>query len=146
MPDAGASTSTNAAIAKSRTRGRLERVIRGLKSVSIPSRDLPRAVAFWTRKFGFTVASEQPFDDSRSWIELRLPGTDTRFVLYAPAAGEAPADVPPHVSFTTDDLARTYDELRTKGVEFDGPVRRTDWGASATFRDSEGNSFLLASP
>ena len=146
MPDAGASISTIAAIAKIHPRGRLERVIRGLKFVSIPSRDLPRAVAFWTGKFGFTVASEQPFENSPSWIELRLPGTDTRFVLYTPAAEPAPADVPPHVSFTTDDLARTYDELRTKGVEFEGPVRRTDWGASAVFRDSEGNSFLIAAP
>ena len=121
-------------------------MIRGLKFVSIPSRDLPRAVAFWTGKFGFTVASEQPFENSPSWIELRLPGTDTRFVLYTPAGETAAADVPPHVSFTVDDLLRTYDDLRTKGVEFEGPVRRTDWGSSVVFKDSEGNSFLIASP
>ena len=37
-------------------------------------------------------------------------------------------------------------ELRTKGVEFLGPIRKADWGSSAVFKDSEGNSFLIASP
>ena len=121
-------------------------MIRGLKFVSVPIRDLPRAIAFWTRNFGFTVASEQPFDDSKSWIELRIPGTDTRLVLYTPISPETLPDPSPGVTFTTDDLVRTYDELRAKGVEFDGPVRRTDWGSSAVFKDSEGNSFLISSP
>ena len=125
---------------------RLHVVIRGLKFVSVPIRDLPRAVAFWTRNFGFTVASEQPFDDSRSWMELRIPGTETRLVLYTPDDTAALPDPSPGVTFTADDLVRTYDELRTKGVEFDGPVRRTDWGSSAVFKDSEGNSFLISSP
>lgn len=121
-------------------------MIRGLKFVAVPIRDVPRAVAFWTRNFGFTVASEQPFDDSPTWIELRVPGTDTRLVLYQPAAGEPLPEPAPGVTFTADDLARTYDELRAKGVEFVSPVRRFDWGATAAFKDSEGNTFLLASP
>jgi predicted enzyme related to lactoylglutathione lyase len=51
-----------------------------------------------------------------------------------------------NVAFTTPDVERAYAELRAKGVEFVSPVRRFDWGASAAFKDSEGNTFLLASP
>lgn len=103
-------------------------------------------MAFWTQKLGFTVASEQPFDDSQRWIELRVPGADTRLVLFTPTSGDTPVGVVTNVAFTAADVDRAYAELRAKGVEFLGPVRRFDWGATAAFKDSEGNTFLLASP
>lgn len=121
-------------------------MISGLKFISVPTYDPARAVAFWTQKFGFTVASQQPFDDSQRWIELRIPGVDTRLVLVAPSGAELLVGTFTNIAFTAHDLDRTYDELRTKGVEFIGPVRRADWGASVAFKDSEGNTFLLASP
>ena len=121
-------------------------MISGLKFVSVPTHDPARAVAFWTQKFGFTVAREQPFDDSQQWIELRIPGADTRLVLVSPSGADVLVGGFTNVAFTALDLDRTYDELRTKGVEFVGPVRRADWGASVTFKDAEGNTFLLASP
>ena len=121
-------------------------MIKGFKSVRVPTSDQSRAVAFWTQKFGFTVASEQPFDDSQRWIELRIPGADTRLVLFTPTSPDTPVGGFMNVAFAADDLDRTYEELRTKGVEFVGPVRKADWGSSAVFKDSEGNSFLIASP
>jgi catechol 2,3-dioxygenase-like lactoylglutathione lyase family enzyme len=117
-------------------------MITSIKSVSVPTRDQDRAVAFWTQKFGFTVASDQPFDDSRCWMELRIPGEDTRLVLVRP--GDEAHEVA-NVAFWVDDLDRTYAELKAKGVEFAGPVERTDWGSSARFTDCEGNSFTIAS-
>jgi catechol 2,3-dioxygenase-like lactoylglutathione lyase family enzyme len=119
-------------------------VITSIKSISVPIRDQARAIAFWTQKFGFTIASDQPFDSSRQWIELRIPGADTRLVLSTPDTLATHDDLA-HVAFTVDDVARTYAELRAKGVEFDGPVRRTDWGSQATFQDSEGNRFVISS-
>jgi predicted enzyme related to lactoylglutathione lyase len=118
-------------------------VITSIKSISVPTHDQARAIAFWTQKFGFTVASDQPFDDSRQWIELRIPGADTRLVLSPEAL--APYDDIAHIAFTVDDVERTYAELKAKGVEFAGPVRRMDWGSQATFTDSEGNRFVISS-
>jgi predicted enzyme related to lactoylglutathione lyase len=121
-------------------------VIKGLKFIRVPTINQARAVAFWTQKMGLTVASEQPFDDSQRWVELRVPGADTRLVLFTPTSGETPVGVATNVAFTTPDVERAYADLRAKGVEFVSPVRKFDWGATAAFKDSEGNTFLLASP
>lgn len=123
---------------------RFDAVITSIKSVAVPIHDRARALAFWTQKFGFTVASDQPFDDSPRWIELRIPGADTRLVLVTPdALGAHATDAA--IAFTVDDLERTYADLKAKGVEFAGPVERADWGSQATFTDSEGNRFVIAS-
>ena len=36
-------------------------MIRGVKFVSIPTRDQDRALEFWTRQVGFQIATDQPF-------------------------------------------------------------------------------------
>jgi len=118
-------------------------VITSVKSIRVPTRDHHRAVAFWTQKVGLTVASDQPFEDASGWIELRIPGADTRLVLHHDDTARAAALT--NVAFTTDDVERTYQELKAKGVEFDGPPRRADWGTSATFQDPDGNSFVITS-
>ena len=112
----------------------------------VPVSDQARAVAFWTRNFGFTVARQQPFDESQRWIELRIPGADTRLVVYLPTGSDALPGTFMNMAFTADDVDRTYAALRTRGVEFVGPVHKADWGSSAVFKDSEGNSFLIVSP
>jgi catechol 2,3-dioxygenase-like lactoylglutathione lyase family enzyme len=63
-------------------------MIRGVKFVSIPTRDQDRALDFWTQKVGFQVATDQPFGGGQRWIELRIPGADTRFVLFTPPGHE----------------------------------------------------------
>jgi len=120
-------------------------MITSIKFVSVPTHDQGRALTFWTQKFGFTVASDQPFDDSPRWIELRIPGADTRLVLFPAQAPSARPDDVTNIAFMADDVERTYAELKAKGVEFAGPVEKTDWGSSAVFQDSEGNRFVISS-
>jgi lactoylglutathione lyase len=45
----------------------------------------------------------------------------------------------------TDDVERTYRELRTRGVEFTGPPKSAEWGTSAVIKDLDGNTFALSS-
>ena len=120
-------------------------MITSVRSIRVPTRDHHRAVAFWTQKVGLSVASDQPFEDSPRWVELRLPGADTRLVLYTPHPEDRPGPSNA-IAFTTDDLDRTYAELKAKGVEFVSPPEHADWGASAVFRDPEGNSFVISAP
>lgn len=51
------------------------------------------------------------------------------------------------VNFLVDDCATSYEELRSKGVEFIKPPTDEDWGGRvfriATFRDPEGNLLQL---
>lgn len=48
-----------------------------------------------------------------------------------------------NIVFQTDDVRKTYEELKAKGVEFTQEPKTEPWGTSAMFKDSEGNVFLV---
>src|SRR5205085_4095092 len=62
-------------------------MIKQIKFVSVPVRDQNRALDFYTEKLGFTIITDQPFDEKQRWIELRIPKAETRVVLFT-AEGE----------------------------------------------------------
>ncbi len=124
---------------------RASAMIKQIKFVSIPVADQNRALDFYTEKLGFTIITDQPFDEKQRWIELRVPKADTRVVLFT-AEGEAKRiGTMMNMSYACDDIEKTYEELRARGVEFDGPPEKQPWGIYAMFKDSEGNRFVLAS-
>jgi catechol 2,3-dioxygenase-like lactoylglutathione lyase family enzyme len=47
-------------------------MIKQIKFVSIPVEDQDRALDFYTEKLGFTIITDQPFDEKQRWIELRF--------------------------------------------------------------------------
>jgi catechol 2,3-dioxygenase-like lactoylglutathione lyase family enzyme len=57
-------------------------MIKQIKFVSIPVADQKRALDFYTEKLGFTIITDQPFDEKQRWIELRVPKAETRVVLF----------------------------------------------------------------
>lgn len=120
-------------------------VIRGVKFASIPVRDQDRALEFYTAKLGFELATDQPFTEEQRWIELRIPGAETRIVLFTPDAHKDRVGTFSHVTFYADNVERTYQELSARGVEFTGPPKAADWGSSAIFKDPDGNIFVLSS-
>lgn len=120
-------------------------MITQLKFVNIPVRDQDRALAFYTEKLGFEVATDQPFDDTQRWIELRIGRAETRVVLFTPQGHEDRVGGFFGGSFACDDVERTYAEYAARGVEFRGPPEKQPWGTFAIFTDSEGNQFVLSS-
>jgi catechol 2,3-dioxygenase-like lactoylglutathione lyase family enzyme len=60
-------------------------MIKGIKFASIPVTDQDRALEFYTKKLGFRVLTDQPFDDHQRWIELGIAGADTSLVLFTAA-------------------------------------------------------------
>jgi catechol 2,3-dioxygenase-like lactoylglutathione lyase family enzyme len=119
-------------------------MIRGVKFASIPVTDQDRAVDFYTEKLGFRILTDQPFDGKQRWIELGIPGADTRLVLFRFDGGLAPGGFM-NVTFWSDDVEATAREMKAKGVEFVKDVEKQDWGTSAIFRDADGNQFVLSS-
>jgi predicted enzyme related to lactoylglutathione lyase len=119
-------------------------MIRGVKFVSIPVVDQDRALAFYTEKLGFRVATDQPFDGKQRWIELAIPGADTGVVLFRTEEGPQPGGFM-NMSFWTEDASATAKTLKEHGVEFIAEPKKEKWGVSAIFRDSEGNRFVLSS-
>jgi len=120
-------------------------MIKNVDFVSIPCADQKRALAFYTDKLWFTVFTDQPFNDQQRWIELKIGGAQTRVVLFTPDGHDARVGGFMNLSFSCDDLDRTYEELRGRGVEFLGPPRKEPWGSMAMMKDSEGNQFVLSS-
>jgi catechol 2,3-dioxygenase-like lactoylglutathione lyase family enzyme len=118
-------------------------MIKGIKFVGVPVRDQDRALEFYTKKLGFSVLTDQPFNDKQRWIELKIPGADTGLVLFTPEGQEDRIGTFQSISFFTRNVQHTYDELLSRGVKFDAPPVVADWGTSAIFKDPDGNSFVL---
>ena len=94
---------------------------------------------------GFTIITDQPFDEKQRWIELRIPKAETRIVLYTMVGQEDRIGSISPIVFAATDAEKSYGELKERGVAFDGPPEKQPWGTFAKFRDSEGNQFVLGS-
>lgn len=119
-------------------------MIKGVKFVSIPVTDQDRALAFYTEKLGFRILTDQPFDDTKRWIELSIPGAETSVVLFTPEEHQAHVGTFAHATFYCDDAQRTYDELSARGVEFAGPPQKQPWGMFLIMKDPDGNRFVVS--
>jgi catechol 2,3-dioxygenase-like lactoylglutathione lyase family enzyme len=117
-------------------------MIRGIKFASIPVTDQDRAIAFYTEKLGFRLLADQPFSDKQRWVELGIPGADSRVVLFRFDHGIQPGQQM-NVVFWTDDVEGTVESLKSKGVEIVTGPQKQDWGTFAIFKDLDGNSFVV---
>jgi catechol 2,3-dioxygenase-like lactoylglutathione lyase family enzyme len=118
-------------------------MITHLKFVSIPTRNQDAALAFYTEKLGFKVVTDQPMGPGQRWIELRVGTSDARVVLFTPDGQEDRIGTPFNGAFACDNVEKTYDELRARGVEFTAPPKKEPWGTFATFKDPDGNQFVM---
>jgi lactoylglutathione lyase len=125
--------------------GRRRRVIEGVSKVVIEVDDQARALGFWTERLGFELHQDTPYGDER-WVEVATPDKGLILVL-SPRRDERPSapDMLPtsNVFFVCDDLAETYRELRSRGVEFPQPPVELSFGWWSLFEDQEGNRFAL---
>jgi predicted enzyme related to lactoylglutathione lyase len=120
-------------------------MIKSVKFVSIPVRDQNQALEFYTKKLGFQIMTDQPFGGGQRWIELSIPGAETEVVLFTPQGHEDRVGTFSGVSFLTDNVQKTYEDLSARGVEFTQPPKKESWGTSATFKDTDGNMFVMSS-
>jgi predicted enzyme related to lactoylglutathione lyase len=121
-------------------------VIEGVSQVIVEVEDQDRALKFWTETMEFELAQDAPYGEAGRWIEVRTQDKATILVLRLRqgARTTAPAELPTsNVFFYCDDLPRTFDELRARGVEFPQPPVQQSWGWWSMFQDQEGNRFAL---
>ena len=117
-------------------------MIRGIKFVGIPVRDQEKSLKFYTEKLGLQIMTDQSFGKQR-WIELGIPGADTGVVLFTPPGHEDRIGTFQSISFWSDDVEKTYEQMKAKGVEFVQPPKKEMWGTSSIFKDIDGNQFVL---
>src|SRR5947209_4469531 len=113
-------------------------MIQPLKFLRSPAADQNRALHFYTDNLGFTIITDQPFDEKQRWIELRVPKAETRVVLFTPDGDERRIGSMMPMSFSCDDIDKTYEELKSRGVEFEGPPQKQPWGKYAMFKTARG--------
>ena len=103
-------------------------MIRGVKFVSIPVADQDRALAFYTETLGFRLLTDQPFSDKQRWLELGIPGAETRIVLFQFGENLKPGGQL-NLALWADDVEATAREMKAKGVEFLMEPKREHHGA-----------------
>ena len=72
-----------------------------------------------------------------------IPGAETHVVLFTPDEHRDRVGGFQNLSFWSDNVERTAQQMAAKGVEFVKPATRESWGTSAIFKDPDGNRFVL---
>jgi catechol 2,3-dioxygenase-like lactoylglutathione lyase family enzyme len=119
-------------------------MIRGISLVSIPVRDQDVALQFYTERLGFRVLTDRPFLPGQRWIELLIPGSDSRLALFTPEGHESRIGSFQPVTFWCDDVFATAEIMKPKGVEFVAEPKKEVWGTMAIFKDPDGNQFVFS--
>src|ERR1700691_3856152 len=123
-----------------------DQMLRAIDIVSIPVRDQNAALKFYTEKLGFKVATDQYFgDDKQRWIELMIPGAESKLALFTPEGHEDRIGTFQSLTFWCDDVFATAKALASKGVEFTQEPKAEVWGTFALFKDADGNQFVVSS-
>lgn len=114
------------------------------RAINIYVRDQERAVDFYVNKLGMTKLRDEPNGPDSRWIEVAPLGAESVLVLYTPPGFESRIGGFANVVFDCDDLDTTYQELRSRGVEFTQPPEAQPWGMKmAQLKDVDDNEFVL---
>jgi uncharacterized glyoxalase superfamily protein PhnB len=121
--------------------------------------DQDEALDFWTNKVGMEVRADVTLPEMGNfrWLTVGPPGQeDVAIVLMAiPGPPVMDADTADQVRnlmakgfagtvfLTTDDVHSSYEELRSRGVEFTDELQERPYGIDSGFRDPSGNSIRL---
>lgn len=120
-------------------------MIRAIDLVTIPVKDQNVSLEFYTDKQGFKILTDQPFTPKQRWIELLIPGGETKLALFTPEGHENRIGGFQPMTFACDDVFATSKTLQSKGVVFVKEPKKEIWGTMAIFQDPDGNQFVLAS-
>ena len=121
--------------------------------------DQDEALAFYTEKLGMELREDVTVPELGNfrWLSVGVPGQpdvaitlmaipgppvfdeDTRAQIQALMAKGACGGL----FFTTDDIQGSYEELKSRGVEFSQEPTEQPYGVDAGFRDPSGNQFRM---
>jgi catechol 2,3-dioxygenase-like lactoylglutathione lyase family enzyme len=118
--------------------------------------DQDKALDFYVGKLGLEVSNDMDLGAMR-WLTVRAPGDPTHDILLevpgAPAIDEkAAAQIRELISkgasgfaagFTTDSAKKTYETLKSKGVEITDELTERDYGTDFGIRDPFGNQLRV---
>jgi predicted enzyme related to lactoylglutathione lyase len=108
--------------------------------------DQDRALDFYTNVVGFEQRADNPTPDGPRFLTVGVKGQDFMLVLWPGTPGQAQpvqGRIPASVTIETADCRKAYEELKSRGVEFETEVLEYPWGYVALFEDPDGNRLQL---
>ena len=135
-------------------------MLKQLTNVQVWVDDQDEALAFYTEKLGLELREDVTVPEMGNfrWLSVGVPGQpDVAIVLMAVPGPPVFDDETREqirsllakgasggLFFATDDLQRSYEELKSRGVEFQQEPTEQPYGIDAGFRDPSGNSMRMA--
>ena len=121
--------------------------------------DQDEALDFYVGKLGLEVNTDADLGFMR-WLTVSVPGEPDREILLErpgpPALDDSTAEQVRElvtkgatggwIGFTTDDVHKTYEDLRAKGVEFTQEPVEQSYGTDVGLRDPFGNAIRILQP
>jgi catechol 2,3-dioxygenase-like lactoylglutathione lyase family enzyme len=116
------------------------------------------AYDFYVNKLGFKVHTDAPIGKGNRWLTVTPPDQPeieislllvTENEMFPKEAIETVTALIKkgtfgHGGFECNDIYATYEELKSKGVEFAKPPKEEVYGVAAVFTDDSGNWFSLS--
>jgi catechol 2,3-dioxygenase-like lactoylglutathione lyase family enzyme len=135
-------------------------MLKQLTTVQVWVHDQDEALAFYTEKLGLELRTDVTVPEMGNfrWLTVGVPGQpdvaitlmavpgppvfddETRAQINALMAKGAASGL----FFATDDVRATYEELKSRGVEFQQEPTEQPYGIDAGFRDPSGNQMRMA--
>jgi catechol 2,3-dioxygenase-like lactoylglutathione lyase family enzyme len=134
-------------------------MLKSLTNVNVWVQDQDEALAFYTEKLGFELRQDVTVPELGNfrWLTVGLPGQDVSLALMdipGPPVfdGDTQAKLKELVAkgaagglfFSSDDVHKSYEELKSRGVEFQGEPEQQPYGIDVGFRDPSGNQIRMA--
>ena len=111
--------------------------------VSVNVTDQDKAIDFFVNKLGFEKTTDVPFGEGERWIEVKAPDGQTTINLYKASESGAGQGRFSSLSFYSDDVRGTVEDMRSKGVEITEDPNEQPWGVQAQFKDPDGNGYVI---
>jgi catechol 2,3-dioxygenase-like lactoylglutathione lyase family enzyme len=137
-------------------------MLKQLANVQVWVHDQDEALAWYTEKLGLELREDVTVPEMGNfrWVTVGVPGQpDVSIVLMAIPGppvfdAETQAQIQTLVAkgaasglfFNTDDCRRSYEELKSRGVEFGQEPTEQPYGIDAGFRDPSGNNMRMMQP
>ncbi len=116
--------------------------------VSLPVSDQERAKLFYVEKLGFTVIADYIMGNAEAgeragnrWVMLLPPGGGVSITLTTWFEDLRPGVM--KISLSTSDVEKTYQELKSKGVQPNNEISDAPWGKWFSVDDPDGNNWLI---
>jgi catechol 2,3-dioxygenase-like lactoylglutathione lyase family enzyme len=135
-------------------------MLKQLTHVQVWVLDQDEALKFYTEKLGMEVREDVTVPELGNfrWLSVGVPGQDdvsiTLMAIPGPPVFEEETQrkiqellatgAAGGLFFSTENAQTTYEELKSRGVEFTQEPTKQPYGIDAGFRDSSGNHFRMA--